>query len=173
MLHDCEPSHWFDMFFLLSFSRSGLQIDQKRVRPNLKKYAKFWPSANHTQHPHTHTHTHTQPTRSYTRIGTTPSMSRASPTKRTNTNTQTIHKLQQQTNSKGGVAAWPDVPKQTGTLGNLTPADRHGSVQVRVFQPLPVSLLWWCCCCCCCFSFFPFFFRTIISQRLLGFRKTK
>ncbi|KAL1396071.1 hypothetical protein pipiens_002747 [Culex pipiens pipiens] len=36
----------------------------------------------------------------------------------------------QQTNSKGGVAAWPDVPKQTGTLGNLTPADRHGSVQV-------------------------------------------
>uniref|UniRef100_A0A182F828 non-specific serine/threonine protein kinase n=1 Tax=Anopheles albimanus TaxID=7167 RepID=A0A182F828_ANOAL len=35
-----------------------------------------------------------------------------------------------QTNSKGGVAAWPDVPKQTGTLGNLTPADRHGSVQV-------------------------------------------
>ncbi|XP_052566845.1 casein kinase I isoform X10 [Culex pipiens pallens] len=37
---------------------------------------------------------------------------------------------QQQTNSKGGVAAWPDVPKQTGTLGNLTPADRHGSVQV-------------------------------------------
>ncbi|XP_055547151.1 casein kinase I isoform X13 [Wyeomyia smithii] len=34
------------------------------------------------------------------------------------------------TNSKGGVAAWPDVPKQTGTLGNLTPADRHGSVQV-------------------------------------------
>lgn len=29
-----------------------------------------------------------------------------------------------------GVAAWPDVPK--GTLGNLTPADRHGSVQVRV-----------------------------------------
>lgn len=33
-----------------------------------------------------------------------------------------------QTN-KGGVAAWADVPK--GTLGNLTPADRHGSVQVR------------------------------------------
>ncbi|CAO1421841.1 unnamed protein product [Diamesa serratosioi] len=31
--------------------------------------------------------------------------------------------------NKGGVAAWPDVPKQ-GTLGNLTPADRHGSVQV-------------------------------------------
>lgn len=83
-------------------------------------------------------------------------MSRASSTKRTppqsHTNTQTIHKLQQQTNSKGGVAAWPDVPKQTGTLGNLTPADRHGSVQVRVFQPLPVSLLWWCCC-CWCFSF--------------------
>lgn len=38
--------------------------------------------------------------------------------------------VNKQTNSKGGVAAWPDVPKQTGTLGNLTPADRHGSVQV-------------------------------------------
>lgn len=36
--------------------------------------------------------------------------------------------------SKGGgkgVTAWPDVPKQPShTLGNLTPADRHGSVQV-------------------------------------------
>ncbi|XP_062564265.1 casein kinase I isoform X9 [Armigeres subalbatus] len=42
----------------------------------------------------------------------------------------TLQILEQQTNSKGGVAAWPDVPKQTGTLGNLTPADRHGSVQV-------------------------------------------
>ncbi|XKL63992.1 hypothetical protein PGB90_006356 [Kerria lacca] len=32
---------------------------------------------------------------------------------------------------KGGVTAWPDVSKQsTHTLGNLTPADRHGSVQV-------------------------------------------
>uniref|UniRef100_A0A182TBT0 Casein kinase 1 gamma C-terminal domain-containing protein n=1 Tax=Anopheles maculatus TaxID=74869 RepID=A0A182TBT0_9DIPT len=43
-----------------------------------------------------------------------------------------------ETNSKGGVAAWPDVPKQTGTLGNLTPADRHGSVQfcvVYILQP--------------------------------------
>lgn len=30
-----------------------------------------------------------------------------------------------------GVAAWPDVSKQAShTLGNLTPADRHGSVQV-------------------------------------------
>uniref|UniRef100_A0A0A9WGA3 non-specific serine/threonine protein kinase n=1 Tax=Lygus hesperus TaxID=30085 RepID=A0A0A9WGA3_LYGHE len=30
-----------------------------------------------------------------------------------------------------GVAAWPDVSKQPShTLGNLTPADRHGSVQV-------------------------------------------
>lgn len=37
-----------------------------------------------------------------------------------------------QTN-KGGVAAWADVPK--GTLGNLTPADRHGSVQVRAGAP--------------------------------------
>lgn len=39
-----------------------------------------------------------------------------------------------------GVAAWPDVPK--GTLGNLTPADRHGSVQVRVgvFPKFSVSL---------------------------------
>ncbi|XP_030571747.1 casein kinase I isoform X1 [Drosophila novamexicana] len=35
-----------------------------------------------------------------------------------------------QTNAKGGVAAWPDVPKPGATLGNLTPADRHGSVQV-------------------------------------------
>ncbi|XP_054287375.1 casein kinase I isoform X5 [Macrosteles quadrilineatus] len=38
------------------------------------------------------------------------------------------------TASKGGgkgVAAWPDVSKQPShTLGNLTPADRHGSVQV-------------------------------------------
>uniref|UniRef100_A0A182LZ08 non-specific serine/threonine protein kinase n=1 Tax=Anopheles culicifacies TaxID=139723 RepID=A0A182LZ08_9DIPT len=40
------------------------------------------------------------------------------------------HTPANKTNSKGGVAAWPDVPKQTGTLGNLTPADRHGSVQV-------------------------------------------
>ncbi|XP_063215572.1 casein kinase I isoform X3 [Bacillus rossius redtenbacheri] len=29
-----------------------------------------------------------------------------------------------------GVPAWPDVPKQQNALGNLTPADRHGSVQV-------------------------------------------
>ncbi|XP_044571558.1 casein kinase I isoform X8 [Drosophila ananassae] len=35
-----------------------------------------------------------------------------------------------QQNAKGGVAAWPDVPKPGATLGNLTPADRHGSVQV-------------------------------------------
>lgn len=41
--------------------------------------------------------------------------------------------------SKGGVAAWPDVPKQ-GTLGNLTPADRHGSVQVRLTYYANVSL---------------------------------
>lgn len=34
------------------------------------------------------------------------------------------------TNAKGGVAAWPDVQKSSATLGNLTPADRHGSVQV-------------------------------------------
>ncbi|XP_055378017.1 casein kinase I isoform X7 [Condylostylus longicornis] len=33
-------------------------------------------------------------------------------------------------NTKQGVSAWPDVPKQGATLGNLTPADRHGSVQV-------------------------------------------
>ncbi|XP_058057795.1 casein kinase I isoform X1 [Anopheles bellator] len=46
-------------------------------------------------------------------------------------NDETIQIVEvRQTNSKGGVAAWPDVPKQTGTLGNLTPADRHGSVQV-------------------------------------------
>ncbi|XP_055547145.1 casein kinase I isoform X8 [Wyeomyia smithii] len=45
-------------------------------------------------------------------------------------NDETLQIIEEQTNSKGGVAAWPDVPKQTGTLGNLTPADRHGSVQV-------------------------------------------
>ncbi|XP_032306257.1 casein kinase I isoform X16 [Drosophila ananassae] len=39
------------------------------------------------------------------------------------------HNLAKQ-NAKGGVAAWPDVPKPGATLGNLTPADRHGSVQV-------------------------------------------
>uniref|UniRef100_A0A1B0DD31 Casein kinase 1 gamma C-terminal domain-containing protein n=1 Tax=Phlebotomus papatasi TaxID=29031 RepID=A0A1B0DD31_PHLPP len=31
--------------------------------------------------------------------------------------------------NKGNVAAWTDVPKTGVTLGNLTPADRHGSVQ--------------------------------------------
>lgn len=39
----------------------------------------------------------------------------------------------QKTNAKGGVAAWPDVQKTGATLGNLTPADRHGSVQVCPF----------------------------------------
>lgn len=39
----------------------------------------------------------------------------------------------QKTNAKGGVAAWPDVQKSGATLGNLTPADRHGSVQVCPF----------------------------------------
>ncbi|XP_069958561.1 casein kinase I isoform X2 [Cherax quadricarinatus] len=31
-----------------------------------------------------------------------------------------------------GTAAWPETPKQAGNIlgGNLTPADRHGSVQV-------------------------------------------
>lgn len=40
----------------------------------------------------------------------------------------------QKTNAKGGVAAWPDVQKSGTTLGNLTPADRHGSVQVRFYH---------------------------------------
>ncbi|XP_037806786.1 casein kinase I isoform X23 [Lucilia sericata] len=40
------------------------------------------------------------------------------------------HNVTGKTNAKGGVAAWPDVPKPGATLGNLTPADRHGSVQV-------------------------------------------
>ncbi|XP_017062477.1 casein kinase I isoform X2 [Drosophila ficusphila] len=40
------------------------------------------------------------------------------------------HNVTTKTNAKGGVAAWPDVPKPGATLGNLTPADRHGSVQV-------------------------------------------
>ncbi|XP_049304875.1 casein kinase I isoform X42 [Bactrocera dorsalis] len=39
------------------------------------------------------------------------------------------HNVTAKTNAKGGVAAWPDVPKPGATLGNLTPADRHGSVQ--------------------------------------------
>ncbi|XP_037923739.1 casein kinase I isoform X13 [Hermetia illucens] len=40
------------------------------------------------------------------------------------------HLIILETNAKGAVAAWPDVPKPGATLGNLTPADRHGSVQV-------------------------------------------
>ncbi|XP_055324844.1 casein kinase I isoform X7 [Sitodiplosis mosellana] len=40
------------------------------------------------------------------------------------------HTTANKTNAKGGVAAWPDVQKSGATLGNLTPADRHGSVQV-------------------------------------------
>lgn len=41
---------------------------------------------------------------------------------------------------KTGVAAWPDVPnKQTNAHGNLTPADRHGSVQVE-FHHMKTSL---------------------------------
>ncbi|XP_059486197.1 casein kinase I isoform X20 [Neocloeon triangulifer] len=53
---------------------------------------------------------------------------------------QTAHEMvvspnreQHRNTAKGGVkgAAWSDVPKQSSnTLGNLTPADRHGSVQV-------------------------------------------
>ena len=33
-----------------------------------------------------------------------------------------------------GSSAWPDTPKQAGNMlgGNLTPADRHGSVQVKL-----------------------------------------
>lgn len=73
------------------------------------------------------------------------------------------------TNAKGGIAAWPDVQKSGATLGNLTPADRHGSVQVcvlvhayislaeninSVFAPMlnsPVCWFWF---------FFSFFFNT-------------
>lgn len=44
-----------------------------------------------------------------------------------------MKQTKQKTNAKGGVAAWPDVQKSGATLGNLTPADRHGSVQVRPF----------------------------------------
>lgn len=36
-----------------------------------------------------------------------------------------------QVSAKGNVAAWSDMPKPGVALGNLTPADRHGSVQVR------------------------------------------
>lgn len=48
------------------------------------------------------------------------------------------------TNAKGNVAAWSDMPKPGVVLGNLTPADRHGSVQVRApFQicRCPVKLI--------------------------------
>lgn len=48
-----------------------------------------------------------------------------------------------QTNAKGGVAAWPDVPKPGATLGNLTPADRHGSVQVsRLWVSIIISYMY-------------------------------
>lgn len=41
-----------------------------------------------------------------------------------------------------GVPAWPDVPNKqpNNTLGNLTPADRHGSVQVSSLSVYVTSL---------------------------------
>ncbi|CAD7093662.1 unnamed protein product [Hermetia illucens] len=49
------------------------------------------------------------------------------------------HNVQAKTNAKGAVAAWPDVPKPGATLGNLTPADRHGSVQRTYYTETPVK----------------------------------
>ena len=44
---------------------------------------------------------------------------------------------------KGVGATWPDTVKQSGAGGTLTPADRHGSVQVSVprarCQPVPLT----------------------------------
>lgn len=38
---------------------------------------------------------------------------------------------------KGVGATWPDTVKQSGAGGTLTPADRHGSVQVSLPAHLP------------------------------------
>lgn len=46
-----------------------------------------------------------------------------------------------------GTAAWPETPKPASNMlgGNLTPADRHGSVQVMpLFRAAPHTL---CSCC--------------------------
>ena len=40
---------------------------------------------------------------------------------------------------KGVGATWPDTVKQSGAGGTLTPADRHGSVQVSLPAHLPLS----------------------------------
>lgn len=53
-----------------------------------------------------------------------------------------------------GNAAWPETPKQASNMlgGNLTPADRHGSVQVipllatGLLKPLPPLSLCFCLC---------------------------
>jgi len=42
---------------------------------------------------------------------------------------------------KGVGATWPDTVKQSGAGGTLTPADRHGSVQVSLPAHLPSSLV--------------------------------
>lgn len=41
---------------------------------------------------------------------------------------------------KGVGATWPDTVKQSGAGGTLTPADRHGSVQVSLPAHLPSFL---------------------------------
>lgn len=41
---------------------------------------------------------------------------------------------------KGVGATWPDTVKQSGAGGTLTPADRHGSVQVSLPAHLVLSL---------------------------------
>lgn len=53
---------------------------------------------------------------------------------------------------KGVGATWPDTVKQSGAGGTLTPADRHGSVQVSLPAHLP--------------SFSLVSFRFLISQKL-------
>lgn len=53
---------------------------------------------------------------------------------------------------KGVGTTWPDTVKQSGAGGTLTPADRHGSVQVSLPAHFPSSLM---------------SFRLFISQKLL------
>lgn len=46
-----------------------------------------------------------------------------------------------------GTAAWPETPKQASNMlgGNLTPADRHGSVQVIPLPRASLPTLYSCC----------------------------
>ena len=65
---------------------------------------------------------------------------------------------------KGVGATWPDTVKQSGAGGTLTPADRHGSVQVSLPAHLPLSRV-------ILFSFpeaSPFFSIFFASSRLFS-----